>query len=64
MVAQRRPSVALRDEVVVGYAVPSRVRVYPVPANVGLTTQYDYAVINGRTVLVEPGTRQVVYIVE
>lgn len=64
VVAQRSPSYTLRDEVAVGYAVPSRVRVYPVPADLGLTTQYDCAVINNRTVLVEPQTRRVVSIVD
>lgn len=64
VVTQRRPSVRVRDEVVVGYEVPSRVRLYPVPANVGLTTQYDYAVINNQPVLVDPQSRQIVYIVE
>jgi hypothetical protein len=64
VVIQRHPSVRVREEVVVGYRLPRRVAVYPVPADVGLRTQYDYAVVNDRRVLVEPTTRQVVYIVE
>jgi hypothetical protein len=64
VVTQRRPSVRVRDEVVVGYQVPSRVRLYPVPADVGLTSEYQYTYINERPVLVEPQTRQVVYVVQ
>jgi hypothetical protein len=64
VVSQRHPSVRLRDDVVVGYEVPSRVRLYPVPPDVGLRSDYEYAVINCRPVLVEPQTRRVVYIVE
>ena len=50
--------------VVVGTALPPRVRLYPVPPQVGLTTRYDYAVVNNRTVLVDPASRQVTYIIE
>lgn len=64
VVTQRRPSVRVRDEVVVGYQVPRRVRLYQVPPDVGLTTSYEYTVINDRPVLVDPASRQVVYIVE
>jgi hypothetical protein len=64
VVTQRRPSVRVRDEVVVGYQVPRRVRVYPVPPEVGLRTSYSYAIINDRPVLIEPTTREVVTILE
>jgi len=64
VVAQRRPSVRLRETVDVGYRLPSRVALYPVPPDVGLQSSYSYAVVNNRPVIVDPGTRQVVYIVE
>jgi hypothetical protein len=64
VVAQRRPTVRVSDQVVVGYTVPPSVALYPVPARVGLRTRYDYATVNDRWVLVEPTSRQVVYIVE
>ncbi|WP_371877278.1 DUF1236 domain-containing protein [Alsobacter ponti] len=64
VVAQRHPSVRVRDEVVVGYPLPRNVRLYPVPASVGLSTEYRYAVVNNRRVLVEPDTREVVYIIQ
>ena len=38
--------------------------VYPVPADVGLSTQYTYTVVNGRRVLVDPTTREVVEVYE
>jgi hypothetical protein len=64
VVTQRRPSARISEEVVVGTALPPRVRLYPVPPQVGLTTRYDYAVVNNRTVLVDPASRQVTYIIE
>jgi len=62
--AQRRPSVQVRDEIVVGQPLPSRVRVYPVPPTVGLQNPYSYTVVNDRTVLVDPQTREIVEVVE
>jgi hypothetical protein len=64
VVAQRRPSVRIREQVVVGYRVPETVMLYPVPPEAGLRTQYDYAVINRQHVLVDPGTRQVVTVLQ
>lgn len=60
VVTQRRPSYRVRDEVVVGYRVRTRAVLYPVPAEVGLRTQYEYTVINNRRVLVDPDTRTVI----
>ncbi len=62
--AQRRPSIRMSEEVVVGQPLPSRVRVYPVPATVGLQNQYSYTIVNDRTVLVDPQTREIVEIVD
>lgn len=64
VVTQRRPSVRLSEQVVVGQPLPPRVRLYPVPASVGLQREYSYTVINGQTVLVDPQTREVVTFIE
>lgn len=60
VVTQRRPSVRVRDEVVVGYRVPPRAVLYPLPPEVGVRTSYEYTIINNRRVLVDPSTREVV----
>ncbi|WP_134496611.1 DUF1236 domain-containing protein [Microvirga pakistanensis] len=64
VVAQRRPSIRVADEVVVGQPLPSRVRLYPVPQTVGLSNPYSYTIVNDRTVLVDPETRTVVQVIE
>jgi uncharacterized protein YcfJ len=64
VVSQRRPSMRVRDEIVVGQPLPSRVRMYPLPENVGLRNSYGYTVVNDRTVLVDPQTRQVVEVID
>lgn len=64
VVAQQRPSYTVRDEVVVGYRVPRRATLYVVPREAGVTTMYRYAVINNRTVLVDPNTREIVEILD
>ena len=61
---QRRPSYTYRDEVRVGAVLPSDgVTYYEVPSEYGVRN-YRYTVVNNRTVLVEPGTRRIVEIVE
>jgi hypothetical protein len=62
--AQRRPSIQVAEDVVVGQPLPPRVRVYPVPRNVGLQSSYSYTVVNDRTVLVDPQTREIVEVIE
>ena len=49
--------VYLDGEVVVGSAIPKTVRVYQVP-----DYKYQYAYVNGRTVLVEPESNKIVYV--
>ncbi|SOE18691.1 SH3 domain-containing protein [Hoeflea halophila] len=49
--------VYLEGEVVVGAGVPDTVKLYPVP-----DYEYQYVYINGQPVLVEAGTRQIVYV--
>lgn len=64
VVAERRPSIRMTDEVIVGQPLPSRVRLYPVPQRVGLANPYSYTIVNDRTVLVDPQTRTVVQVIE
>jgi hypothetical protein len=64
VVEQRRPSYQYRDEVRVGAVLPEAgVTYYDVPPEYGIR-EYRYTVVNGRTVLVEPGTHRIVEIVE
>ena len=64
VVTQQRPSVRVTDNVDIGYRLPSRVALYPVPPTVGVRTDYRYAFVNNRRVLVDPGTREVVYVLQ
>jgi hypothetical protein len=64
VVAQRRPTMRVADEVVVGQPLPPRVRLYPVPQSVGLRNPYSYTIVNDQTVLVDPQTRTVVQVIE
>lgn len=57
---EREPSVVLRERVIVGEPLPAEVELRPVPHY----TQYDYAVVNDRRVIVEPRTRKVIKIIE
>jgi hypothetical protein len=64
VVEQRHPSYQYREEVVVGRALPeSGITYYDMPQEYGVRN-YRYAVVNGRTVLVDPRTRQIVEIIE
>jgi len=64
VVEQHRPSYTYRDEVRVGAVLPGDgVTYYDVPPEYG-ASKYRYTVVNGRTVLVEPGSRRIVEIVE
>ncbi len=61
---QHRASYQYRDNLAVGVVLPSDgVTYYEVPAEYG-ASNYRYTVVNGRTVLVEPGTRRIVEIVD
>ena len=62
VVAQPAPSVRLREEVTVGYRLPTRVALRPLPPELGVRRTYSYTVVNDRPVLVEPTTREVVYV--
>ncbi len=49
--------VYLEGEVVVGAQVPDTVVVQPIPEY-----EYEYVYINGQPVLIEPASREIVYI--
>ena len=53
-------SVTIRERVVVGEPLPETVVLRPVPRH----TEYHYAVVNDRRVIVEPRTRRVVRIID
>jgi uncharacterized protein YcfJ len=58
------PSYRYTEEVRVGTTLPADgVTYYEVPAEYGVRN-YRYTVVNNRTVLVDPGTRRVVQVVE
>ncbi len=57
---ERAPSVTVRERVVVGEPLPPTVELRPVPNY----TQYRYAVVNDRRVIVEPRTRKIIKIIE
>lgn len=52
-------------DLVVGAVIPETVELYPLDVpDLQLETQYDYVVVNGQTVLVDPNTRHVVQIIQ
>jgi hypothetical protein len=57
---ERVPSVTVRERVVVGEPLPATVELRPVPNY----TQYRYAVVNDRRVIVEPRTRKIIKIID
>ncbi|WP_027577777.1 DUF1236 domain-containing protein [Bradyrhizobium sp. Ai1a-2] len=54
------PSVVVRERVVVGEPLPGAVELRTVPRH----TEYRYAIVNDRRVIVEPRTRRVVKIID
>lgn len=57
---ERAPSVVVHERVVVGEPLPPDVVLRPVPSY----TEYRYAVVNDRRVIVEPRTRRVIKIID
>ena len=57
---ERYPSVTVRERVVVGQPLPPTVELRPVPNY----TEYRYAVVNDRRVIVEPRTRKIIKIID
>jgi Protein of unknown function (DUF1236) len=58
--SERAPSVTVRERVVVGEPLPSTVELRPVPSY----SEYHYAVVNDRRVIVEPRTRKIIKIID
>jgi len=57
---ERVPSMTVRERVVVGEPLPPSVELRPVPRY----TEYRYAVVNDRRVIVDPRTRRVIRIID
>ena len=57
---ERAPSVVVRERIVVGEPLPSTVELRTVPNH----TEYRYAVVNDRRVIVEPRTRKIIKIID
>ncbi len=58
--SERAPSVTVRERVVVGEPLPPTVELRTVPSH----TDYSYAVVNDRRVIVEPRTRKIIRIID
>ena len=58
--AANEPSVVVRERVVVGEPLPPSVQLRVVPSH----TEYRYAVVNNQRVIVDPGSRRVLRIIE
>jgi hypothetical protein len=61
---QHRPSFAYEGDVAVGMRVPRNVALYPVPRDYHVARAYRYAMVNDRTVIVDPRTRRVVDVID
>jgi hypothetical protein len=59
-IPEREPSVTVRERVVVGELLPETVELRPVPRY----SEYRYAVVNDRRVIVEPRTRKIIKIID
>src|SRR5712691_10265393 len=57
---ERAPSVTVRERIVVGEPLPPTVELRPVPRY----SEYRYAVVNDRRVIVEPRTRKIIKIID
>lgn len=63
-VRENRPSYTYREELRVGATLPERgVTYYDVPSEYKVS-KYKYTIVNDRTVLVDPGTRRVVQVID
>jgi hypothetical protein len=60
---ERRPSVKVTEKVAVGTVLPASVELYPLPADLGLKSDYRYGVVNEHTVLVEAKTHRITQII-
>ena len=60
---EKPASAKVTETISIGTALPSSVTLHTLPSDVGVT-QYRYAVVNDKTVLVEPSSRKIVQIIE
>jgi methionine-rich copper-binding protein CopC len=60
---EKPASMKVTETVAVGTALPASVTLQTLPADVGVT-QYRYAVVNDKTVLVEPSSRKIIQVIE
>jgi hypothetical protein len=60
---ENRPSVKVTQKVAVGTALPTSVELYPLPADLGLKSDYRYGVVNEHIVLVEAKTHKITQII-
>ncbi len=59
---EKKPSVSITEKLAVGTVLPSSVELYPLPASLGVKSDYRYSVVNEHTVLVEANTHKVTQI--
>jgi len=60
---EKPSSVKVTETVSVGSALPSAVMLHTLPSDVGVSG-YGYAVVNDKTVLVEPRSRKIIQVIE
>lgn len=63
VVKEGRSSVRIDSDVTVGAMLPADVEIYAIEG-VPTATEYRYAVVNDRRVIVEPGSRRIIEIVD
>jgi hypothetical protein len=63
VVKEKPASVKVTETVSVGAALPASVELRTLPSDVGVT-QYRYAIVNDKTVLVEPSSRKIIQVIE
>jgi hypothetical protein len=63
VVREKAPEALIDFDITVGSIVPDEVEVRTLTVP-DIDTRYDYVVRSGRTVLVEPGSRRIVHIIE
>ena len=64
VVQQAPPSYTYNSDLAVGAVLPEQgITYYDVPAEYGVT-QYRYTIVNSRPVLVDPGTRRVIQVIQ
>lgn len=60
---EKPASVKVTETVTVGSALPSSVTLHTLPTDVGVN-QYRFAIVNDKTLLVEPSSRKIIQVIE